>query len=136
MAKLVLGPNTTFSVNGTNLSSWVHNVTVEDTANPVDVTGFGEPYSEFAQGMKTAQITASLFQDYVSGGPDNILAPLYFNNTAGTVKVNADSSGTVIYTMVTKLQGYSPISGGVGDADSIDVTFTNFGTAGLTRGTV
>ncbi len=123
MAKLVLGPHTTFSVNGTDLSSWVHNVTVEDTTNPVDVTGFGEPYAEFAQGLKTAQITASFFQDYVSGGPDQTLSPLYYNSTAGTVKVNADSSGTVIYTMVTKLQGYSPISGGVGDADSIDVTF-------------
>lgn len=135
MSKQVLGPLTQITVNGVDLSQWCHSVTIEDSANPVDVTGFGETYSEFAQGLKTAQITASFFQDMAASGPDVTLYPLYVNNTAGTVKVKPDTSGTVVYTMITKLEGYSPVAGGVGDSNSIDVTFTNTGTAGLTRGT-
>lgn len=135
MAKQLLGPLTKITVNGTDLSQWCHSVTLEDTANQVDVTGFSETYSDFIQGMKTAQITASFFQDYAASGPDATLSPLYYNNTAGTVKVTPDTSGTVTYTMISKLEGWSPVSGAVGDANSIDVTFTNFGTAGLTRGT-
>ncbi len=135
MAKQLLGPNTRITVNGTDLSQWCHNCTLEDTANQVDVTGFGEPYSEFIQGMKTAQITGSFWQDYAASGPDATLSPLYYNNLAGTVKVTPDTTGTVVYTLVSKLEGWSPVSGAAGDANSIDVTFTSFGTAGLTRGT-
>jgi hypothetical protein len=135
VAKQLLGPLTKITVNGTDLSQWAHSITLEDSANQVDVTGFGETYSEFIQGQKTAQITASFWQDYASGGPDATLSPLYYNNGAGTVKVTPDTSGTVVYTMVSKLEGWSPASGGVGDANSIDVTFSNFGTLGLTRGT-
>lgn len=135
MAKQLLGPNTKITVNGTDLSQWCTQISLEDTANQVDVTGFSETYSEFIQGLKTAQITATFVQDMASGGPDATLYPLYANNTAGTVKVNPDTSGTTVYTMVTKLEGWSPVSGAVGAANEIQTTFSNFGTAGLTKGT-
>jgi hypothetical protein len=60
---------------------------------------------------------------------------MYYNNTTGTVKVKPDTAGTVVYTQVSKLYAWPPVSGGVGDVNSIDVTFRNAGTAGLTRGT-
>lgn len=135
MSKQVLGPNTQITVNGTDLSQWCGNVTLEDSADEVEVTGFSETYKEFLPGLKDSTLTATFFQDFASGGPDAILSPLYYNNTAGTVKVKPDTSGTVVYTMVSKLYSWPPVSGGVGDANSIDVTFRNFGTAGLTRGT-
>ena len=135
MAKHVLGPNTTLTVNGTDLSDHVSNVTLEDSADEVDVTGFTETYREFIPGLKDATITATFFQDYGSSSVDATLGALYYNNTAGTVKVKPDTSGTVVYTMVSKIYSFGPVNGGVGDANSIDVTFRNFGTAGLTRGT-
>lgn len=131
----VLGPNTQITVNGTDLSTWCTNVTIEDSADEVEVTGFGETYKEFVPGLKDSSITATFVQDLGAGGPDQTLSPLYYNNTAGTVKVKPDTSGTVVYTQVSKLYSWPPVSGGPGAANSIDVTFRNFGTAGLTRGT-
>ena len=135
MAKQVLGPDTSVTVNGTDLSQWVTNVTVEDSAEEVDVTGFSETYREFETGLKDTTITCTFLQDYSAGGPDVVLSALYYADTAGTVKVNPDTGGTVVYTAISKMYGWSPVSGGVGEANSIDVSFRLSGTAGLTRGT-
>ena len=135
MAKTVLGPNTTITVNATDLSAWCQNVTVEDAAEEVDVTGFGETYREFLPGLKDSTITATFLQDTAGTAVDSVLGAMYYAGTAGTVKVNPDTAGTVVYTMVSKIYSFPPVSGGVGDANTIDVTFRNSGTAGLTRGT-
>lgn len=135
MAKQVLGPATQITVNGTDLSQWCQNISLEDSADEVDVTGFSENYKEFQPGLKDSSITATFLQDYASGGPDVIIGTLYYANAAGTVKVKPDTSGTVVYTQVSKVYNWPPVSGGVGDANTIDVTFRNSGTAGLTRGT-
>lgn len=135
MAKQVLGPNTQITVNGTDLSDHCSNVTVEDETDEVDVTGFKETYKEFTGGLKDATLTATFFQDYSSNSVDDTLNAFYTSGVAGTVKVTPDTGGTVVYTMVCKPYGYSPVTGDVGDANSMDVTFRNAGTAGLTRGT-
>lgn len=135
MAKHVLGPNTTVTINGTDISQYVTNVTVEDTAEEVDVTGMSESFREYIRGLRDMSVTLTILQDYGAGGPDAVIQPLYDNDTAGTVKVNPDTGGTVVYTAVSKPYGWSPVSGGVGAANSIDVTFRNAGTLGLTRGT-
>lgn len=133
--KQVLGPRTTITVNGTNLSQWCTNITIDDAAEEVDVTGMQTVYREFQPGLKDANMACTFIQDTTAGGPDATLSPLYYNDTAGTVKVNPDTSGTVVYTLVAKLYAWPPVSGGPGDPNSVDVTFRNFGTAGLTRGT-
>jgi hypothetical protein len=135
VAKHVLGPNTTVSINGTDISDHVTNVTLEDSREEVDVTGFNEDFREFTGGLRDASISMTVLQDYASSSVDATISPLYYNDTAGTVKVNPDTSGTVVYTMIAKPYGWSPVSGGVGDANTIDVTFRNSGTVGLTRGT-
>ena len=135
MAKQVLGPLTQITVNGVDLSDHCLNITVEDSADEVEVTGFKTVYREFLPGLKDATITATFLQDYASGSVDATLAAFYAQTTAGTVKVKPDTSGTVVYTLPCLMYGYSPVSGGVGDANSMDVTFRNSGTVGLTRGT-
>lgn len=135
MAKQVLGPLTQITVGGVDLSDHCTNVSVEDSKDEVDVTGFGETYREFLPGLGDASITATFLQDTAASSVDATIYPLYAGNTAGTVKVKPNTSGTVVYTLVSKVYSYPPISGGVGDANTIDVTFRNAGTAGLTRGT-
>jgi hypothetical protein len=135
MAKHVLGPNTTVTVNGTDISDHVTNVTLEDSREEVDVTGFNEDFREFTGGLRDASISMTVLQDYASSSVDATISPLYYNDTAGTIKVNPDTSGTVIYTLIGKPYSWSPVSGGVGDANSVDVTWRNAGTVGLTRGT-
>lgn len=135
MAKQVLGPATTVTVNGTDISDHVTSVTIEDSREEVDVTGFSEAFREFTGGLRDASITMTILQDYASASVDATISPLYYNDTAGTVKVKPDTAGTVVYTLISKPYGWSPVSGGVGDANTIDVTWRNAGTAGLTRGT-
>ena len=136
MAKTVLGPNSTVTVNGINLSTYVGNVTIEDTTDEVDVTGFGQVYREFLPGLKDSSITLTVVQDTAGiATPDAVLGQMYYTGAAGTVKVNPDTAGTVVYTQVCKVYSWPPASGGPGEANSIDVTLRNFGTLGLQRGT-
>lgn len=135
MAKTVLGPNTELTVNAIDLSDHVVNATVENAFEEVDVTGFKEAYREFLPGLGDATITVTFLQDVAASSVDATLWPMFSNKTTGTVKVKADTTGTVVYTLIAKMYSYPPVSGGVGDANTIDVTFRNAGTAGLTRGT-
>lgn len=135
MAKEILGPNSRVTINGTDLSDHVTSVSIPDSADEVDVTGLSQTYREFQPGLKDATVDLTFIQDRASSSVDNTLYPIYANNTAGTVKVNPDVSGTVVYTLVGKMYSYSPVNGGPGDASTVDVTFRNAGTAGLTRGT-
>lgn len=135
MAKQVLGPNTRITVNGIDLSDHTTNVAIEDARDEVEVTGFDQEIREYQSGLRDVTISATFLQDYASGSVDATLYPMYANDTAGTVKVTPDTSGTVVYTMISKLYSFGPVSGGVGEANTIDATFRNNGTAGLTRGT-
>ncbi len=135
MAKNILGPATTVKWNGTDLSTWCTNLSGSDSVDKVDVSGFGELYREFGTGLKDATFTATFVQDFASGGPHQTLSPSYYNSTAGTLKINPDTNGTVVFTLVSKLYSYAPVNGGPGASNSIDVEFGNFGTQGLTAGT-
>lgn len=136
MAKQILGPASTFTVNGSDLSQFVTNITIEDSRDEVDVTGLSETYREYVTGLGDATVTVTLINDQTaSPGPDVTLYPLYSSQTAGTIKFKANTSGTVVYTLLGKPYSWPPVSGGPGDANTIDVTFRNAGTAGLTRGT-
>lgn len=135
MSKQVLGPASKVTWNGTNLSQYVTQGSLEDTRDPVEVTGFGENYKEYLPGIGDAVANITFVQDLGSGGPDETIYPSYANQTAGTLKVTPNTGSTVVYTLVAKPYGWTPMDGGVGDANTIAVEFRNAGTAGLTRGT-
>ena len=131
--KQILGPNSSVSVNGTDISQYCTSVTAEDTAEDVDVTGFKATYRIHEKGLRDSTITTTIIQGTAT---DNLISPIYYNDTAGTVKVTPDTNGTVVYTQISKPFGWSPIGGGgPGDLNTVDVTWMNNGTAGLTRGT-
>lgn len=139
MAKHVL-KSAVITVDGTNLSDHCSSVQIEDTSDEVDFTSFsGSNYREFGQGLHDATITATFFNDYAAASVDAVLNPLYASGGTFTVTVkptNAVASGSnPIYTLISRLYSYSPITGSIGDANTTDVTFRNGGTAGLTRGT-
>lgn len=138
MAKTVMGPNTRFTVNGVDLSDHTTSVSIDNPTDAVEVTGFAETYREFLPGLRDVTISADFIQDFASGSVDATLSALRDSATGGTVKVNPDTTGTVVYTLApVKLYNYSPVSGGgPGDATtSTGVEFRNAGTVGLTRGT-
>ncbi len=134
MPKKALGPDHSVTLNGTNISQWVTNINVNDEHDQVETTGFQQQYRSFVPGLGNCEITTTLLQGYGSGEPDSLVYPLYANKLAGTIKVT-DTTGTVVYTAISQPYNYAPFNGGVGDVVSIDVTWANGSTAGLTRGT-
>lgn len=139
MAKQVLR-NASIVVNSVNLSDHCSSVTIEDSAEEVDFTSFStSAYREFGQGMKDATISATFFQDFAAASVDATLYPLYDSGGTFSVVVKPDAGATSStnpsYTMTARLYGYSGLNGAVGDANTIEATFRNAGTAGVTRGT-
>jgi hypothetical protein len=141
VAKFVLR-NAFIQVNGVNLSDHCSEVTVESTADKVDLTAFGAAgYRDFAQGFKDATITAKFYQDYQAASVHATLQPLYDAGGTFAVYVKSDAAVTTSSTaprielVTAKMYGYSPLAGAVGDGSSMDVEFSNAGTAGLTYGT-
>lgn len=135
MAKEVL-TNVKITVNSVDLTDHCSNVSVEDTANEVDVTSFSTAgYSQMIPGLKDATITASFFNDHTASSVADTLQAMYSATTAGTVKVWPDAAGTVVYTMVSRLYTNPILAGAVGEANTIEATFRNAGSAGITRGT-
>lgn len=135
MAKQLLGPRTRITVNAVDLSQYCTSITTGDETEEQDVTGFSETYREMADSLKTATIATTFIQDYASGAVDATIGSLYYSTTNGTVKVNPDTAGTVVYTLVARPNSYNPVNGAPGDPSTIDTTWSNRGTAGLTRGT-
>ena len=138
MAKDVLD-NAFISVDGTNISDHCSSVTIETNADKVEVTGFGATHRQYTQGLKDANISLEVFQDYAAASVDQILAPLH--DSGGTFPVVVRPTSAVKsatnpeYTMTGVLFDYSPLQGAVGDANTTSVTISNAGTAGLARGT-
>jgi hypothetical protein len=138
MAKIVL-KDASIVVDGTDLSDHCSSVTIEDSANEVDFTGFGSDYSVTGQGLKTASVQLEVFQDHAAASVDSVLSAVY--ESGGTFPVvvkpttDAVSATNPSYTMTGRLFTYSPLQGAVGDANTVSVAINNAGTAGLVRGT-
>lgn len=123
------------TVNAVDLSDHCTSVTLTDEADEVDLTGMGSAYRENGQGLKTSSIAATFLNDHAANSVAATLQPLYDNAGTFTVKVWPESSGTIVYTQISRLYQKPLFGGAIGDASTVDVTFGNGGTAGITRGT-
>lgn len=140
MAKQILR-NAYLQINGVDLSDHASSVTVESSAEEIDLTAFTSAgYREFGQGFKDATITATFFQDYAAASVHQTLQPLYDAGGTFAVHVKSENATTTatnprISLGTARMFGYSPLAGAVGEASTMDVSFRNAGTAGLTYGT-
>lgn len=123
-------------VNSVDLSDHCSSVTLEDSADEVETTAFGAGYRSKVQGLKDASITATFQNDHATGSVADTMQPLYDSGGTFPVKVWPVGSGTVVYTLSPAQIFNKPLWGGaIGDLATVDVTFSNAGTAGITRGT-
>lgn len=139
MGKVVLR-DASITVDGVDLSDHCTTVTVEDGAADVDATAFGSVYTSAVKGLRTAQITATFQQDFATGSVDATLNALNNQEEPFEVVVVPTSASVGAtnpsYTLPeAMLLGYTPLSGGVGDLSTTDVTFSNAGASGVVRGT-
>lgn len=138
MAKFVL-TNASITVGAVDLSDHCSSITIESSADEVELSSFQNDYREFGQGLKDATITAEFFQDHASGSVDATLWT--YNESGGTVEIvckpdaGAVSSTNPKYVMSGRLFNFNPIAGAHGEASTTEAVFRNASTAGLTRGT-
>lgn len=137
MGKVVLR-DVKITVDGLDLSNHCTSVTVEDGAADVDSTAFGSVYTQAVKGLRTSQITATFQQDFATGSVDEKFNTL--NNQVAPFVVIVQPTNAAIsasnpkYTLPeAMLLGYNPISGGVGDLSTTDITFSNAGVSGVIR---
>jgi hypothetical protein len=133
----VIIKNPVVTINGVDLSDHCSQATIATTFNDVDLTSFGDLYTEHGQGMGDATITLTFFQDFAAGSVDATLWPLSQSGTpfAVTVKpINAAVSATnPEYDMTGVLLAYNPFDGTVGAASTTQVTIPNGSQTGLVR---
>jgi hypothetical protein len=128
----------TVTVDGTDLSDHFSAITVEDGAADVDGTAFGSVYTQTLKGMRTAQITGTLQQDFDAGSVDAVHSVLNDQDLPFKVIVKP-TSGAVSATNPAfvlpegQLLGYNPLSGSVGDLSTTDITYSNAGDQGVVR---
>lgn len=140
MAKFTL-TNAYVAINGTAISDHCSSVSVEDTAEEIDFTSFSSnAYREFGGGLKDANITFTIFQDYAASSVYSILQPLYASGGTFGIVVRPNAALAVSATnpearMTGRLFSFNPIGGAVGDAATSEISVRNAGTAGLVMGT-
>ena len=127
--------NAKITVNDVDLSDHCSSITIEDSADEVEFTSFGDSYRDFGQGLKDSTISASFFNDHAASSVADTLQALYTSGGTFAVKVWPDAAGTVVYTQVSRLFTNPTLAGAVGDANTIEATFRNAGTAGVARAT-
>jgi hypothetical protein len=124
------------TINGTNLSDHIAQVSLEQTADEIETTAFGTEWRQrIGGGLKDASISIDFHQDFGAGSVDAILSPLF--GSIATVVV-APTSGSVSatnpsFTGTFSVVQYSPVASSVGDLATLSVSWPSAGT--VTRGT-
>lgn len=127
------------SLNGVDLTSSLHSVSLDVSANEVETTTFGTSatvYKTVVGGIVSGTVKLDFYQDYAAGSVDATIWPLI--NTIGTVVIkplgSAVSATNPSYTQAVLINGYTPVSGNIGDLSSFSVTWPTSGA--VVRGTV
>lgn len=137
MAKFV-ATNFIITLNGVDLTSSLHSVTIDESSNEVETTTFGTASTSWRTvvgGIVSGSVKLDFYQDYAASSVDATLNSLI--NTIGTVVVKP--AGTTVsatnpsYTATCLINSYTPISGTIGDLSSFSVTWPTTGQ--ITRAT-
>lgn len=136
MAKLVL-TNAYVSINGTDVSANIKQVTLPLERDAVDQTAMGSGTKISAPGLKSYSIELEAYNDFAASALDSILYPLFDAGTAFAVVIKpvaaSVSTSNPSYTGTCFIQNYTPIGGSVGENAMTPIKLTP--TAALVRAT-
>jgi len=138
MGKVIL-TDAFIEIDGVDLSNHANQVTMELPDDEVEVSGFGSAYKEYGKGLSDATITVTFIQDFATGEVDDTLWPLKSTTTPFDVVIRPTSAAVGAenpeYTMQSLMYNYAPVSGGLGEASTTEVSFRNASQAGIVRAT-
>lgn len=114
-------------INAVDLSDHVTSVTLNYSADELEVTAMGDTAHKFVKGLESGTLTVSLLNDPASA---SVLQTL--NSAFGTtvackmiqVKGTAVGADNPVYSFDVLVNNLTPINGGVGDMGTQDLTFT------------
>lgn len=135
MARFV-GNDFSIEINSVDYSNSIAAVTLEMSANAVETSSFGSDFVSRIGGLKDASITLDWHADFASGGIDSVIFPLLGQAATVVVKPTAEavSANNPSYTGEFLVEGYS-VEGSVGELSTFSTTWSQAGTAGVTRAT-
>lgn len=123
------------SISGNVVSDHGNKVEIPVKVEEKKTTTFGQTYETMVGGLKSASLKLSFLNDFTAANLDTIFWPLLgsvvtfeIRPTSGTVtSVNPKYTGSIL------VNGWTPVSGSVGDLVMVDVDFPTSGT--VTRAT-
>lgn len=116
------------SVDGTDLTQSARAVTVDLSADELNVTTFGgSGWSEFEPGLKAGTVEVEFYQGFNAGGVHDTLWPLAESNESFPLVIGpkgpAAATDNPLFTADVKLFAYRFLQGEVGAASPNPVTF-------------
>jgi hypothetical protein len=89
--------------NNVNLSGWSFDVSIDDTKDRLEVSGFSPTATrEYVPGLAEQTVTVQMRNDMATGGPFATLRPLYEGGSAFPFFVQRDSdAGTSATNMIS-----------------------------------
>lgn len=126
-------------VNSVVLSDHANKVTVTDTRDSVEVTGFGASNKAYTKGLGDATISIDFFQDFAAGKVYATLQPLIGSSSTVQVEIRSSSAArsatNPAFVMQALLMNFTPLDGSVGAASMITAEFVNGSSTGLSYAT-
>lgn len=124
------------SFNAVDLSANVKSVTLDYSAEALDVTAMGDTTHIRIGGLKDWSASVEFHQDYALSSVDATLFPLV--GSTGTLIIRPDNSDGVSttnpnFTGTALLESYNPVGGAVGELAAASASFQAAGT--LSRAT-
>jgi hypothetical protein len=132
MAKFV-GKNTRVKVGGIDLTASIASVTLNQTVNEVESTGFGSNSVQRIAGLQDASVTLEFHQDYGTGSVADTVGSV-FGGTAEvrilagtTLNQGTAATGAPLYTVSVLCSQQDLVNSQVGDISTFSVTWPAVG---------
>jgi len=118
------------TVNAVDLSDYVTSVTINRSADELEVTALGDGGHRFVKGLEASSITIDFLNDSDSAKTLQTLNSTWGQNVTVTFKQQdaVVSAANPIYTMTCLINNTTPVNGAVGDLSTQSVTWNVSGT--------
>ena len=122
------------TVNAVDLSSLVTSVTINRSADELDVTTLGDLGHRYLKGLEASSISIDFLNDSASAKTLQTLNTNWGSNVTVTFKQSsaATSAENPLYTMTCLINNTTPVNGAVADLSTQSVTWNVSGTIAIT----
>lgn len=129
MAKVVLTAEFV-TIGSTDLTQYCSGAELSFTAEEKDVTNYQSGgWHELLAGLKQAELKLSFYEDFAAAAFDSIVFPWFGTVQTFEIRATQAARGTSnpAYLGSVLVSQFNPVTGKVGDVDTMDVTWKSTG---------